>query len=115
MVSALRPSHTGVPSRYSGSELSSYKFSPLQKLRVQHFPQYKIREILVTEYNRAHRDAKENVKQLMSDYYFPKMTESASEIVLRCRVSSKANYNRHLNKQELGEIPIPIHIGERLI
>jgi len=31
------------------------------------------REIITAEHNRAHRSAQENVKQVLSEYYFPKM------------------------------------------
>jgi len=46
------------------------------------------------------------VKQLLSEYYFPKITKLASEIVANC--------NRHPLKHELGETPVPSHVGEML-
>lgn len=72
------------------------------------------REILTAEHNRAHRAAQENIKQVMTDYYFPKMTKLAKEIVLNCKVCSKAKYDRHPKKQELGRTPIPSRAGEML-
>jgi len=72
------------------------------------------REILTAEHNRAHRAAQENVKQVLSEYYFPKMAKLANEIVQNCRTCARAKYDRHPRKQELGETPIPSHTGEML-
>ena len=36
-------------------------------------------EIISTEHNRAHRAAQENVKQILNDYYFQKMTKQTNE------------------------------------
>jgi len=69
------------------------------------------KEILTAEHNRAHRSAQENVKQVLSEYYFPKMTKLASEIAANCKTCAKAKYDRHPKKQELGETPIPGHVG----
>ena len=33
-------------------------------------------EIVITEHNSAHRAAQENTKQILQDYYFPKMTNN---------------------------------------
>jgi len=72
------------------------------------------REILTVEHNRAHRSAQENVKQILSEYYFPKMAKLATEIVANCKTCAKAKYDRHPKKHELGETPIPSHVGELL-
>jgi len=72
------------------------------------------REILVAEHNRAHRAAQENVKQVLSEYYFPKMAKLAKEIAESCRICSAAKYDRHPKRQELGETPIPETPGEFL-
>lgn len=72
------------------------------------------KEILTVEHNRAHRSAQENVKQVLSEYYFPKMTKLASEIAANCKTCAKAKYDRHPKKQELGETPVPTHVGEIL-
>ncbi|KAH8292624.1 hypothetical protein KR054_012132 [Drosophila jambulina] len=52
------------------------------------------KEILTAEHNRAHRSAQENVKQVLSEYYFPKMAKLASEIAANCRACAKAKYDR---------------------
>jgi len=72
------------------------------------------REILTTEHNRAHRSAQENVKQVLSEYYFPKMAKLANEIVQNCKTCARAKYDRHPRKQELGETQVPSQVGEML-
>jgi len=72
------------------------------------------REVLTAEHNRAHRSAQENVKQVLSEYYFPKMANLAKKIVTNCRTCEKAKYDRHPRKQELSETPVPSGVGEML-
>lgn len=71
-------------------------------------------EIVNTEHNRAHRAAQKHIKQILRDYYFPKMSKLAVETVINCRVCTKARYDQHPKKQELGETPIPKRAGGRL-
>ena len=71
-------------------------------------------EIISTEHNRAHRAAQENIKQILSDYYFPKMTKLVNEIVKNCKICSKSKYDRHPQRQEIGETIIPSQVGEIL-
>jgi len=56
------------------------------------------KEIMIIEHNRAHRADQENVKQVLLDYYFPKMGKIATEVVVNCRVCEKAKYDRHPKK-----------------
>lgn len=72
------------------------------------------RELVVTEHNRAHRAAQENVKQILADYYFPKMVKLTNEIVANCRICTRAKYDRHPKKQEMGATPLPSYVGEML-
>jgi serine/threonine-protein phosphatase PP1 catalytic subunit len=72
------------------------------------------KEILAVEHNRAHRAAQENVKQVLSENYFPKMAKLAGEIVQNCKTCARAKYDRHPKKQEIGETPIPSNTGEML-
>lgn len=58
------------------------------------------REIITTEHNRAHRAAQENVKQVMTEYYFPEMTKMANKMALNCKMYSKAKYERHPQKKK---------------
>jgi len=69
-------------------------------------------EIVTAEHNRAHRAAQENIKQVLRDYYFPKMGSMTKEVIANCRVCTQAKYDRHPKKQELGETPIPSYTGE---
>lgn len=39
------------------------------------------REIVLVEHNRDHRSAQESVKQVLTEYYLPKMAKLANEIV----------------------------------
>jgi len=71
-------------------------------------------EIITCEHNRAHRAAQENVKQVLQDLYFPKMTRLANEVVINCKTCTRAKYDRHPKKQELGVTPIPSYAGEML-
>jgi len=71
-------------------------------------------EIAVTEHNRAHRAAQRNVKQIQSDYLFPKMTRIVTEIVTNFTVCSKGKYNRHPEKQAISKTPVPTSLGEIL-
>jgi len=60
------------------------------------------REILTAEHNRAHKSAQENIKQVLSDYYFPKMAKIANEIVQNCKTCARAKYDRHPKNRSLG-------------
>jgi len=64
------------------------------------------------EHNRAHRAGQENVKQVLRDYFFPKMSQLAAEITANCRTCSKAKYNRHPVQQTIAETSIPGYTGE---
>uniref|UniRef100_A0A0A1WWW7 RNA-directed DNA polymerase n=1 Tax=Zeugodacus cucurbitae TaxID=28588 RepID=A0A0A1WWW7_ZEUCU len=72
------------------------------------------REIVTTEHNRAHRAAQENVKHILCDYYFPKMSKLANEIVTNCKICTRAKYDRQPRMQEFGVTPIPSYAGEML-
>ena len=64
-------------------------------------------EYMNKEHNRAHRNAKENFKQLISEYYFPKMNNHLKEIVKNCKICLENKYQRHPPKTEIGPTPIP--------
>lgn len=92
----------------------STKFRFCSKFVPDIFNQGDQREIVVTEHNRAHRAAQENVRQILSDYYFPKMVKMANEVVVNCKTCSKAKYNRHPGKHIIGETTVPSYPGEIL-
>jgi len=43
-------------------------------------------EIVTAEHNRAHRAAQENIKQVLRDYYSPKMGSMTKEVIANCKV-----------------------------
>lgn len=90
------------------------KFWHCKNLVVDIFGTEEKSEILTAEHNRAHRPTQENVKQGLSEYYFPKMTKLANEIVQNCMTYARAKYDRHPKKQEIWEFPIPSRTGEML-
>lgn len=90
------------------------KFRHAKRLVMDVFAKDDQKEIVILEHNRAHRAAQENTKQILSDYFFPKMTKIANEIVANCKICSKAKYDRHPVKQIMGETPIPSYTGEML-
>lgn len=90
------------------------KFWHCRKMVLDIFDKNEQIEIVNTEHNRAHRAAQENVKQILDDYYFPKMAKLAAEIVTNCKTCNKAKYHRHPRKQEMGATPIPSYTGEML-
>lgn len=72
------------------------------------------REILIAEHNRGYSAAQENVKQILQEYFFPKMTKLVTEVVVNCKTCTKAKYDRYPKKHILGETPIPSYPGDML-
>ena len=72
------------------------------------------KEILLVEHNRAHRAAQENSKQIIKEYYFPRMDRIAKEIVSNCKTCSRAKYQRHPRHHVIEETQIPTYAGEIL-
>ena len=72
------------------------------------------KHIMATEHNRAHRAAQENTKQVLKDYYFPKMQKMATEIVSTCKICARAKYDRHPKRHKISETTIPSYVGEIL-
>jgi len=69
------------------------------------------REIATSEHNTAHRAAQENVKQILRDYFFPKMLRLTTETAFNCKIRSMTKYSRHPNKHKIGQTPIPYNAG----
>lgn len=86
---------------------SSYKIRYTQK-EVQNVQEESAQdEIIIKYHTRAHRNAKENLLQIIDKYYFPKMSAKVKRIVKQC-ITCKANkYDRHPNKPVLKPTPIP--------
>ena len=66
------------------------------------------------EHNRGHRAAQENSKQIIKEYYFPRMDRIAKEIVSNCKTCSRAKYQRHPRHHVIEETQIPTYAGEIL-
>jgi ribonuclease HI len=92
----------------------STKFWHTKRMVIDVLDKNEQKEIIIAEHNRAHRAAQENVKQIMQDYFFPKMTRLVNETVVNCKVCNRAKYDRHPQKQVIGETPIPSQVGEIL-
>lgn len=71
-------------------------------------------EVASNEHNRAHRNLKENIKQISLQYFFPKMTDILKPIVSSCKICLENKYQRKPPKQEIGATPIPNYPGEIL-
>lgn len=69
-------------------------------------------EVIINEHNRAHRNSVENKNQILSKCYFPEMHAKIKKIVKACKVCKENKYDRHPNKIELGETPIPKYPGQ---
>lgn len=71
-------------------------------------------EILINEHNRAHRNAKENCKQITRDYFFPNIRKRLVEITKTCRICLTSKYNRKPQSHIIEETPIPSRPGQIL-
>lgn len=71
-------------------------------------------DVMCNEHNRAHRNLKENAKQISSQYFFPKMSQLLKPIVSNCKICLENKYQRKPPKQEIGSTPIPKYTGEIL-
>lgn len=69
-------------------------------------------KLIINEHNRAHRNAKENKKQLIEKYFFPKMVKKISRIVKNCNICKENKYDRHPHKTKIQETPIPQYPGQ---
>lgn len=58
------------------------KFVHCKSLEADIFDRNEMLEIITTEHNRARRAPQENAKQIMEDYYFPKMVRVAKKVAL---------------------------------
>lgn len=68
--------------------------------------------LILTEHERAHRNYNENYKQLMEQYFFPKMKRKIKNFVINCEICKKQKYETHPKKQIMKSTPIPSAVGE---
>ena len=96
------------------SNYPSVKFRHTEKFVTDVFNPNDQLEILHNEHNRAHRSLKENIQQIMLDYYFPDIRRKLKHIISSCKTCQEAKYSRHPRKHLISETPIPTAIGEIL-
>ena len=70
--------------------------------------------ILKNEHNRAHRDSRENFKQITTKYYWPECFKQLLDLTRNCSVCKENKYDRHPVRYRIGEAPIPKKGGERI-
>ena len=67
--------------------------------------------IIEQTHNRAHRGFDENIKQISSFDYWPKMHKQFKEYIRNCEICNKNKYERQPIKIPIGEVPIPKEKG----
>lgn len=60
----------------------------------------------------AHRNAKENVAQLIKNCYFPSMNRKTQDFVKNCEICKIEKYDRHPQKVLPTKTPVPTHPGQ---
>lgn len=111
------------PGMVNGIKIPECYLSILQSLYLEHFSRYKIRiaqnkvtdiscenrqfEIIKEEHCRAHRNAKENKKQILEKYYFPHMFACIRKFVANCNICNTNKYDRNPTRPQFQETPIP--------
>ena len=118
------------PRVVNGIYCDLHTLAQLQHFLITNFPSVKFRftnkfvtdvfnpndqiEILTNEHNRAHRSVSENTKQVLQDYFFPDIRKKLKVITANCKTCRKAKYQRHPQKQQTGETPVPSYPGQIL-
>lgn len=111
------------PKVVNGIKAPEAHLMTLQNLYLEHFSGYKIRiaqrkvrdigsenlqfEIIQKEHRRAHRNARENKKQILEEYYFPCMYAIIKKLVARCDICNANKYDRNPTKPSLQKTPTP--------
>lgn len=115
------------PSVINGIKTAENIMGKIQNLYPNHFNSYKCRftqivvddvtsdndqeNIILEEHNRAHRNEKENRKQIMEKCYFPGMSGKIKRIIKLCSTCKENKYDRHPNMTEIKGTPIPTYPG----
>lgn len=111
------------PNLINGIKIPECYLPLLHDLYLQHFSKYKIRiaqkevsdirlenlqfEIIEKEHRRAHRNARENKRQILDKYYFPRMHSLIKKFVERCDICNSNKYDRNPSKPLLQATPTP--------
>ena len=67
----------------------------------------RICRLIEVEHKRAHRNPRENVLQILENYYFPRMRSLVRDYTKNCEVCKLNKYDRHFIKPQLQPTPIP--------
>lgn len=118
------------PHTINGLLTSEEIMGKIQEFYPNHFRDYRIRftqtlvedipgdveqeEKILQVHRRAHRNADENRKQLLRNFYFPKMSAKIKRIVQRCVTCKESKYDRHPNKPFINATPIPTYPGHTI-
>lgn len=70
--------------------------------------------IIEKEHRTAHRNHEENKNQILEHFYFLKMTMEIKKYVKTCEICNTNKYDRHPNRLELQETPVPTYPSEIL-
>lgn len=71
-------------------------------------------EIIAQTHTRAHRNYKENIKQIENIYYWPTMRQDFEKFVRYCDICQQNKYERNPHKEKIAETPIPKQEGETI-
>lgn len=116
------------PGVINGLKIPEQYIQMVQDIYKDNFSYYKIRitqrmvqdianeenvfRIIREEHNRAHRNWKENKEQILEKYYFPQMAKQIRKFTQHCDICNANKYDRHPNKPQQQETPIPKHPAE---
>lgn len=96
------------------SQFPSAKFLHTEKMVIDIVREDDQLDIVTTEHNRAHRSLRENITQIMEDYYFPGMKKLLKSIIANCKICKENKYQRNPPTPEIGATPLPQYPGEIL-
>lgn len=69
-------------------------------------------EIIESTHRRAHRNARNNAIEILTQFYWPKIHEMTNEYVKTCEICKKQKYERKPNKIPYKPTPIPNQVGK---
>lgn len=115
------------PSTINGLLTEERIMGRIQEIYPLHFSNFKVRftqtmveditdeneqdDKILKTHKRAHRNPEENRKQLLENFYFPKMSAKIKKLVKNCHTCKQNKYERHPNKPILEPTPIPNYPG----
>ena len=111
------------PNVINGIKIPEHHLAMLQDLYINHFSKYNIRvtqkvvqditseerrfNVIEQEHKRAHRNPRENVQQILDNYYFPQMYAQVRKYATNCEICKLHKYDRKPVKPEFQLTPNP--------